>query len=131
MSAVDGSRSGHRLATRPSEAHMKYLHTMVRVTDIDASLRFYRDALGLKELSRRACRAGRYRRLRVAAPGDASAEVELTHNWDRESYGGGATVGHVAYAVIAQALAGGVDVLHGVGQVPEVAPAAVALRVPV
>jgi lactoylglutathione lyase len=78
---------------------MKYLHTMVRVTDIDASLRFYRDALGLKELSRQDYPQGRYTLVFLAAPGDESAQVELTHNWDPESYTGGRNFGHLAYAV--------------------------------
>ena len=78
---------------------MRYLHTMVRVTDIDASLRFYRDALGLKELSRRDYPQGRYTLVFLAAPGDESAQVELTHNWDPESYGGGRNFGHLAYEV--------------------------------
>ena len=78
---------------------MKYLHTMVRVTDIDASLGFYRDALGLKELSRQDYPQGRYTLVFLAAPGDESAQVELTHNWDPESYTGGRNFGHLAYAV--------------------------------
>jgi len=78
---------------------MKYLHTMVRVTDIDASLRFYRDALGLTELSRKDYPAGRYTLVFLAAPGDESAQVELTHNWDPESYTVGRNFGHLAYAV--------------------------------
>lgn len=78
---------------------MKYLHTMVRVTDIDASLRFYRDALGLTELSRKDYPQGRYTLVFLAAPGDESAQVELTHNWDPESYTGGRNFGHLAYAV--------------------------------
>ncbi|HEY2274046.1 MAG TPA: VOC family protein [Steroidobacteraceae bacterium] len=78
---------------------MKYLHTMVRVTDIDASLRFYRDALGLKELSRKDYPQGRYTLVFLSAPGDESAQVELTHNWDPESYGGGRNFGHLAYQV--------------------------------
>ena len=78
---------------------MKYLHTMVRVTDIDASLRFYRDALGLTELSRRDYPQGRYTLVFLAAPGDEAAQVELTHNWDPESYTGGRNFGHLAYAV--------------------------------
>jgi lactoylglutathione lyase len=61
---------------------MKYLHTMVRVTDIETSLRFYRDALGLDLLSRRDHEAGRFTLVFLAAPGDHSAQVELTHNWD-------------------------------------------------
>ena len=78
---------------------MKYLHTMVRVTDIDASLRFYRDALGLIELSRKDYAQGRFTLVFLAAPGDGSAQVELTYNWDPESYAGGRNFGHLAYAV--------------------------------
>src|ERR1700721_2938289 len=78
---------------------MKYLHTMVRVTDIEQSLRFYRDALGLKELSRRDHPQGRYTLVFLAAPGDDEAQVELTHNWDPEPYSGGRNFGHLAYAV--------------------------------
>ena len=78
---------------------MKYLHTMVRVTDIEQSLHFYRDALGLVELSRRDYPQGRYTLVFLAAPGDAHAQVELTHNWDPESDSGGRNFGHLAYAV--------------------------------
>ena len=83
---------------------MKYLHTMVRVTDIEASLRFYRDALGLELLSRKDSEAGRYTLVFLAAPGDASAQVELTYNWpaadgSAEQYTGGRNFGHLAYAV--------------------------------
>jgi lactoylglutathione lyase len=78
---------------------MKYLHTMVRVTDIDASLRFYCDALGLRELARQENPRGRFTLVFLAAPGDESAQVELTHNWDPENYGGGRNFGHLAYAV--------------------------------
>jgi lactoylglutathione lyase len=72
---------------------------MVRVTDLEASLRFYRDALGLAELSRRDFAQGRYTLVFLAAPGDSSAQVELTHNWDPEVYSGGRNFGHLAYAV--------------------------------
>lgn len=72
---------------------------MVRVTDLDASLRFYRDALGLVELSRRDHLQGRYTLVFLAAPGDEAAQVELTHNWDPEVYRGGRNFGHLAYAV--------------------------------
>lgn len=65
---------------------MKYLHTMVRVTDLAASLRFYCDALGLRELSRKDHPQGRYTLVFLAAPGDDSAQVELTYNWERENY---------------------------------------------
>ena len=83
---------------------MKYLHTMVRVTDLDASLRFYCDALGLQELSRREVPAGRFTLIFLAAPGDSSAQVELTYNWPdanghTETYSGGRNFGHLAYAV--------------------------------
>ena len=78
---------------------MKYLHTMVRVTDIDQSLRFYRDGLGLSEVSRRDYPQGRYTLVFLAAPGDEHAQVELTHNWDPEAYSGGRNFGHLAYRV--------------------------------
>jgi lactoylglutathione lyase len=78
---------------------MKYLHTMVRVTNLDASLRFYRDALGLAELSRMDNQQGRYTLVFLAAPGDESAQVELTYNWDPEPYTGGRNFGHLAYEV--------------------------------
>jgi lactoylglutathione lyase len=78
---------------------MKYLHTMVRVTDIDASLRFYCQALGLTEISRKEVPQGRYTLVFLAAPGDESAQVELTYNWDPQPYPGGRNFGHLAYAV--------------------------------
>ena len=78
---------------------MKYLHTMVRVTDLDASLAFYCDALGLQVLSRRDSEQGRFTLVFLAAPGDEQAQVELTYNWDPEVYTGGRNFGHVAYAV--------------------------------
>ena len=78
---------------------MKYLHTMVRVTDLAASLSFYCDALGLRELSRKDYPQGRYTLVFLAAPGDDSAQVELTYNWDPENYTGGRNFGHLAYAV--------------------------------
>jgi lactoylglutathione lyase len=78
---------------------MKYLHTMVRVTDLEKSLGFYRDALGLKELSRREYPQGRYTLLFLAGPGDESAQIELTFNWDPEVYTGGRNFGHLAYQV--------------------------------
>ena len=78
---------------------MKYLHTMVRVSDIEQSLRFYRDALGLLELSRRDYPQGRYTLVFLAAPHDEHAQVELTFNWDPEPYTGGRNFGHLAYAV--------------------------------
>jgi lactoylglutathione lyase len=72
---------------------------MVRVTDLDASLRFYCDALGLRELSRKEVPQGRFTLIFLAAPGDDDAQIELTHNWDPESYSGGRNFGHVAYQV--------------------------------
>ena len=78
---------------------LKYLHTMVRVTDLDASLRFYCDALGLRELSRKEVPQGRFTLVFLAAPGDDDAQVELTYNWDPEEYAGGRNFGHLAYAV--------------------------------
>ncbi|MDN3578652.1 lactoylglutathione lyase [Chitinimonas viridis] len=78
---------------------MKYLHTMVRVTDLDASLAFYRDALGLELVHRKDYEAGRFTLVYLAAPGDHDAQVELTHNWDPEVYTGGRNFGHIAYAV--------------------------------
>lgn len=78
---------------------MKYLHTMVRVTDLEASLQFYRDALGLEVLSTKEVPKGRYTLVFLAAPGDSAAQIELTYNWDPEVYTGGRNFGHVAYAV--------------------------------
>ena len=83
---------------------MKYLHTMVRVTDVEASLKFYRDALGLEVLSHRDNEAGRYTLVFLAAPGNTAAQVELTYNWpapdsSAEVYTGGRNFGHLAYAV--------------------------------
>ena len=71
-----------RVAGRRHYYRMKYLHTMVRVTDIDASLKFYRDALGLRELRRIENDQGRFTLVFLAAPGDESAQIELTYNWD-------------------------------------------------
>ena len=78
---------------------MKYLHTMVRVTDIDASLDFYCAKLGLIEISRKDIPAGRFTLVFLAAPGDETAQVELTWNWDPEEYSSGRNFGHLAYAV--------------------------------
>ena len=78
---------------------MKYLHTMVRVTDLDESLDFYCNKLGLVELSRKENQAGRFTLVFLAAPGDESAQVELTYNWDPEEYTGGRNFGHLAYRV--------------------------------
>jgi len=78
---------------------MKYLHTMVRVTDLDASMSFYCDKLGLRELGRFENEAGRFTLVFLSAPDDESAQVELTYNWEREEYVGGRNFGHLAYQV--------------------------------
>lgn len=78
---------------------MKYLHTMVRVADIDASLDFYCNALGLVELRRYDSEEGRFTLVFLAAPGDEDAQVELTYNWDPEKYHEGRNFGHLAYEV--------------------------------
>jgi len=78
---------------------MKYLHTMVRVTDLDNSIDFYCNKLGLTEMGRYDNEAGRFTLVFLAAPGDEDAQVELTHNWDPEPYDGGRNFGHLAYQV--------------------------------
>ncbi len=78
---------------------MKYLHTMVRVSDLDASLDFYCGKLGLREIRRWENPAGRFTLVFVAAPGDEAALIELTWNWDPEQYGEARNFGHVAYEV--------------------------------
>lgn len=78
---------------------MKYLHTMVRVTDLEASLRFYRDALGLEVVRQSEHPAGRFTLVYLAAPGDHAAQIELTWNWDAELYTGGRNFGHIAFQV--------------------------------
>jgi lactoylglutathione lyase len=78
---------------------MRYLHTMVRVTDLEASLKFYCDALGLEVLRKRDVPTGRFTLVFLAAPGDSQAQVELTYNWDSEVLQGGRNFGHLAYAV--------------------------------
>ena len=78
---------------------MKYLHTMVRVTDLAASLAFYCNQLGLEEVGRTVNPAGRFTLVFLAAPGDPQAQVELTHNWDPEAYISGRAFGHLAYEV--------------------------------
>ncbi len=77
---------------------MKYLHTMVRVSDLDASIGFY-EALGLKEIRRIENEPARFTLVFMAAPGDEEAQVELTHNWDPEELSGGRNFGHLAYEV--------------------------------
>ena len=85
---------------------MRYLHTMVRVKDVDASLRFYCDLLGLQEVRRTENEAGRFTLVYLAAPDDQARaeaerapELELTWNWDPEDYSGGRNFGHLAYQV--------------------------------
>ena len=78
---------------------MKYLHTMVRVMDVDASLDFYCNQLGLVELRRHDSEQGRFTLIFLAASGDEDAQVELTHNWDPEEYDEGRNFGHLAYQV--------------------------------
>ena len=95
---------------------MKYLHTMVRVTDIDASLDFYCAKLGLEEVRRKDDEKGRYTLVFLAPPGQPEAQVELTYNWDPEAYGEGRNFGHLAYevddiyALCAKLQAGGVTI---------------------
>ncbi len=78
---------------------MKYLHTMVRVTSIEKSLEFYCDGLGLKELRRHEHEKGRFTLIFLAAQGDDGGELELTYNWDKQTYDGGRNFGHLAYRV--------------------------------
>lgn len=78
---------------------MKYLHTMVRVSDLDASLEFYCNQLGLVEQRRKENAAGRFTLVFLAAPGDEEAQIELTWNWDPEDYGSARNFGHLAYEV--------------------------------
>jgi lactoylglutathione lyase len=78
---------------------MRYLHTMVRVTDIESSLDFYRDKLGLNEVRRIENEQGRYTLIFLAADENPEAQVELTYNWDPEEYTGGRNFGHLAYSV--------------------------------
>lgn len=78
---------------------MKYLHTMVRVTDLDDSLDFYCKKLGLAEVARKDVPQGRFTLVFLAAPGDEDAQVELTFNWDPQEYDGGRNFGHLAYSV--------------------------------
>jgi len=104
---------------------MNYLHTMLRVRDLAASLNFYCDLLGLVELSRQDSPKGRFTLIFLAAPGDVERAksdkapmVELTHNWDDEEYGHGRNFGHLAYrvddiyALCAKLQAGGVTILR-------------------
>lgn len=78
---------------------MKYLHTMVRVTDLDESLNFYCNLLGLVEVRRTEVPQGRFTLVFLEAPGDQGGQVELTFNWDSQEYSGGRNFGHLAYSV--------------------------------
>ncbi len=79
---------------------MKYLHTMIRVRDLDASLRFYCDGLGLREVRRHDAPAGKFTLVFLAAPESLDSEIELTHNWDsEEDYGSARNFGHLAFRV--------------------------------
>lgn len=78
---------------------MKYLHTMVRISDIEASLRFYCDGLGLQMVRQKDVEKGRFTLIFLAAPEHPEAELELTYNWDPETYSGGRNFGHIAYEV--------------------------------
>ena len=78
---------------------MRYLHTMVRVSDLDASLDFYCNKLGLEELHRKDYESGRFTLVFLAAPGNPEAQVELTYNWDSQNYDEGRNFGHLAYQV--------------------------------
>lgn len=77
---------------------IKYLHTMIRVSDPDATIRFF-SLMGLQELRRFDYEAGRFSLIFLAAPGDEEAQIELTHNWDESGYGEGRNFGHLAYSV--------------------------------
>ncbi|MEA1014324.1 VOC family protein [Sphingomonas sp. LY54] len=77
---------------------MKYLHTMIRVSDPEETIRFF-TLLGLRETRRMENEQGRFTLIFLAAPGDEAAEVELTHNWDEQGYDGGRNFGHLAYRV--------------------------------
>ena len=78
---------------------MKYLHTMIRVSDLDATLDFFCNKLGLKEIQRREVEQGRFTLVFLAVPGDEDAQIELTYNWDPEEYDEGRNFGHLAYCV--------------------------------
>ena len=77
---------------------MKYLHTMIRVSDPGEAIRFF-ELLGLREIRRRDSEQGRFTLIFLAAPGDEDAQIELTHNWDEQGYGEGRNFGHLAYEV--------------------------------
>jgi lactoylglutathione lyase len=78
---------------------MRYLHTMVRVTNLEESLGFYCNALGLQEVRRKEVASGRFTLVFLGAPENPESQIELTYNWDSENYTGGRNFGHLAYAV--------------------------------
>jgi lactoylglutathione lyase len=97
---ADRNTAAEDLATASQGAiGLRYLHTMVRVSDVAASLRFYCDLLGLREIRRYDNEQGRFSLIFLAPPGQEEAQVELTHNWDEAGYTGGRNFGHLAYAV--------------------------------
>ena len=95
---------------------LRYLHTMVRIGDVKASMRFYCELLGLRQVRRRDSEGGRYTIYFLAAPGDEEPRLELTHNWDETAYQGGRNFGHIAfevddiYALCQRLLDGGVTI---------------------
>jgi lactoylglutathione lyase len=99
QTTIDELASPSDTITIGEQSPMKYLHTMVRVRDLDASLNFFCDLLGLRELRRRDSEQGRYTLVFLAAPGDDDSQIELTFNWDPEDYSTGRNFGHIAYAV--------------------------------
>lgn len=78
---------------------MRYLHTMIRISDVDASLHFFCDQLGLKQNLRYDDEQGRFSLIFLSAPGQEDAQLELTWNWDEKGYAGGRNFGHVAFEV--------------------------------
>lgn len=78
---------------------MKYLHTMVRISNVEESLRFYCEGLGLKETRRFENETGKFTLIFLAPEGDEKSEIELTYNWGEEGYDGGRNFGHLAYRV--------------------------------
>jgi lactoylglutathione lyase len=96
---MSASQDVATVATNTQEERVRYLHTMVRVSDLEASLAFYVDQLGLEEVRRRESPQGRFTLVFLRAPGDAQECVELTWNWDPEVYTGGRNFGHIAFEV--------------------------------
>src|SRR5687768_12680431 len=90
------AKAGPQAAAR--DGPMKYLHTMIRVSDPDATIRFFA-LLGLREVRRRDNEKGRFTLIFLAAPGDEDSQIELTHNWEESGYDEGRNFGHIAYEV--------------------------------